>query len=179
MRWDAQLGRLFEDLEQQAEGLAIAERDVEVAEQSRAEYARVDLAGRWQASVGHRLLLDVCGVGALDGTLVRVGAGWCLVHVGTAEWVVRGKAVGAVRGLSDRAVVEQARPVTAWLSLASALRAVAESREEVVAHRLDGALARGSLVRVGGDFVDLRVAEDRPGPLETVPFAALAAVRSV
>ena len=63
MRWDERLGGLFDDLEQQAEGLALVERDAEVAEQSRAEYAQVDLAGRALASTGRRLLVAVAGVG--------------------------------------------------------------------------------------------------------------------
>ena len=71
MRWEERLLDLFDDLEQQAEGLALAERDALVAEQSRSEYAAVALADRLHASVGTRLLLDVGGFGALDGRLVR------------------------------------------------------------------------------------------------------------
>ena len=36
MRWEERLLDLFDDLEQQADGLALAERDALVAEQSRA-----------------------------------------------------------------------------------------------------------------------------------------------
>ena len=65
MRWEYQLGDLFDDLEQQAEGLALTERDALVAEQSRAEYAQVDLTARLHASRGTRLVLQVSGVGRL------------------------------------------------------------------------------------------------------------------
>ena len=178
MQWDDHLGRLLEDLEQEAEGLAIAGRDAEVAEQSRAEYAQVDLAGRLHASAGRRVLVDVIGSGTLDGTLARVGRGWCLLATGTGEWIVRAAAIGAVRGLSDRAAVEEVRGIASRLGVASALRGVAEGRGEVVVHRVDGVLSRGALVRVGADFVDVHVGEGRAAHLETVPFTALAAVRT-
>src|SRR4051812_50200772 len=87
MRWRDRLGDVLDDLEQQAEGLALAARDAEVAEQSRAEYARVDLAARLHGSLGRQLRLGVAGVAALEGILSGVGAGWLLVDVGPAEWL--------------------------------------------------------------------------------------------
>ena len=173
MRWRDRLWDVLDDLEQQAEGLALAARDVEVAEQSRAEYARVDLSARLHGSLGRRLALGVRGVDGLDGVLSGVGAGWVLVDVGAADWVVPLDAVVSLRGLADRGVPVEARPVTARLGLASALRRVAEERAEVLLHRVDGSLDRGVLTRVGADFVELRARET-----EVVPFAALAAVRS-
>lgn len=182
MRWDERLGDLFGDHsgdpEQQAEALARVERDAEVAEQSRAEYARVDLAGRMQASTGRRLLVVVTGVGALDATLARAGAGWCLLDDGRQEWIVAMHAVGSVRGLSARASPPETRPLTSRLGLSSALRTVAGSRGEAVLHGLDGAVLRGALERVGADFVEARVGEGRHSHLVVVPFGALAAVRS-
>ena len=44
--------------------------------------------------------------------------------------------------------------------------------------RRDGSLVRGVLTRVGADFVDLRAGERGEGCVETVPFEAVAAVRS-
>ena len=177
MRWDQRLGDLFDDLEQQAEGLALAERDAEVAEQSRAEYARVDLAARLHASVGARLLVTVPQVGPLDGLLRRVGEDWCLLEVGECEWIVRTSATGSLRGLADRAVPESLRPVTARLGWPSAMRGVADGRGSVVLHRRDGTQARGALVRVGADFVEL-LGEEEPGRPAVVPLAAVVAVRS-
>jgi hypothetical protein len=180
MRWDDRLtghfDGLFDDLEQQAEGLALGARDAEVAEQRRWEYAQVDLASRLFSSVGARLLVSVTGVGAVDATLRRVGDGWCLLDAGRQEWIVPLAAVGSLRGLADRGVADRARPVTARLGLASALRGVAESRAEAVLHGLDGALLRGVLGRVGADFVEVRAGES--GGVEVVPFGALAAVRT-
>ena len=177
MRWDDRLGDLFDDLEQQAEGLALAERDAEVAEQSRAEYARVDLAARLHASVGARLRVTVPGVGPLDGLLRRVGDDWCLLEVGEREWIIRTSAAGALRGVADRAVPEPLRPVTARLGWASAMRGAAAGRGDVVLHRWDGTRDRGALGRVGADFVEL-LGEDGAGQLAVVPLACLVAVRS-
>ncbi len=185
MRWEEMLLDLFDDLEQQAEGLALAERDVEVAELSRAEYAQVDFASRLHASTGHRVVLVVAGMGHVDATILRVGADWLLADDGAHEWILRIAALAHVRGLSEQAVGEQHRPVPARVGVGSALRSVAESRAAVVLHRLDGALVRGQLRRVGADFVELWVSEHaeawRPGPeghVEVVPFSGLAAVRA-
>lgn len=178
MRWDDRIAGLFDDLEQQADGLALAERDAEVAELSRAEYASVDLAGRLHGSVGARLRLAVAGVGQLDGVLSRVGEGWCLLDTGSDEWIVRCQGIGSVHGLSDRAVPAASRSAAARLGLASALRRVVDARGTAVLHRLDGSLSRGRLGRVGADFVEVAGETGRPDAVETVPFAALAAVRS-
>jgi hypothetical protein len=173
MRWRDRLWDVLDDLEQQAEGLALTARDAEVAEQSRAEYARVDLSARLHGSLGRRLSIGVRGVAALDGVLSGVGAGWVLVDVGAAEWVVPLAGIVSLRGMAERGVPVEARPITARLGLSSALRRVAEERAEVLLHRVDGSLDRGVLTRVGADFVELRVRDT-----EVVPFSALAAVRS-
>ena len=178
MRWDERLGDLFDDLEQQAEGLALADRDAEIAEQSRAEYAQVDLAGRLHASAGRQLTVAVSGVGPVEARLARSGAGWCLLEVGRQEWIVPLSAVGWIRGLADRAEPPEVRPVTSRLGLSSALRGVADSRSVAVLHGRDGSLTRGVLSRVGADFVEVRVGEDRSGYQATMPFGALAAVRT-
>lgn len=177
MRWDERLGGLSDDPEQRAEGLALVERDAEVAEQSRAEYAQVDLAGRALASTGCRLLVVVAGVGAVDAVLTRAGAGWWLLDDGRQEWLVAVPAVGSVRGLSSRAVAAEVRPVTSRLGLGSALRELAAARGPAVLHGRDASVVRGTLERVGADFVEVRSGEGR-GHLVTWPFAAIAAVRS-
>jgi hypothetical protein len=185
MRWEERLLDVFDDLEQQAEGLALAERDAEVSELGRAEYAHVDFASRLHASVGHEVTLVVAGMGHIEGRIVRVGVDWMLADDGQHEWILRTAALAHVRGLSELAVGEQNRSVSARVGVGSALRAVAESRGAVVLHRLDGGLVRGQLRRVGADFVELWVSEHAeawtPGPeghVEVVPFASLAAVRA-
>jgi hypothetical protein len=180
MRWDDRLGDLFDDLEQQADGLDLSRRDAEVAELARAEYAQVDLASRLHGSIGRRLVVDLEGFGVLDGEVNRVGEGWCLLSSGAQEWLVRLAATRSLRGLAERGVPAQARPVTARLGLASALRRVAEAQVEVALHRVDASTTRGRLLRVGVDFLDLRTETDGTGPagpVQTVPLAALAVVR--
>jgi hypothetical protein len=178
MTWEARLLGLFDDLEQQAEGLHLAERDALVGEQRRAEYAEVDLAARLHGSVGVALRADVVGVGVLAATLLRVGAGWCLLEVEGREWIVVLGAVRSWRGLAERAVDPAARPATARLGLGSALRRVAEARAAVLVHRADGSVLRGALGRVGADFVEVRAADETgPGYPDVVPFGVLTALR--
>ena len=70
------------------------------------------------------------------------------------------------------------------LGLGVALRALARDRAPVVVHLTGGATVEGTLERVGADFVELTehpAAEIRPragGAVRTLPFAALAMVRS-
>ena len=100
MGWDERLFDLLDDLEGQAEALYAAERDAELADRSRAEYAAVTLAGRLMASVGRDVLLDVDGTGPVRGELRRVGTGWCLVSGDAGDWLVPLAAITAVLALS-------------------------------------------------------------------------------
>jgi hypothetical protein len=176
MRWEEILLDLFEDLEQKAEGLHLAERDAELADRSRAEYAaHVDFASRVHASVGTPLALTVTGLGVLDGTLRSAGLDWCLLETSAEqEWVVRLAAVGEARGASDRALSEPARPVVARLALGSALRRLADARSTTVIHGLDGSQSRGLIGRVGVDFLELRTG--CPARVALLPFGRIAAV---
>jgi hypothetical protein len=173
------MGQLFEDLEQLAEGLHLVERDTELLDRSRSEYAGVTFAARLHASVGEPITLTVVGVGALEGTLVRVGEGWCLLATTLAnqEWVVPLNAVTRTAGLSHLAVSAGARRAVDRLPLRSALREAAEARDEVVLFHLDGTHCRGRLARVGADFVELVVTENPPRPAYVVPLSMLAALR--
>lgn len=192
MRWEEMLLDLFEDLEQQAEGLALAERDLELAELSRAEYAQVGFAARLHASLMRPVTLGVQGVGPVTGELARAGQDWCLVATGAPteaddgrrprqEWIVRTPAVLRARGLSDRGVDEGQRPLSARLGLGSVLRSIAAARGDLVVHLGDGTMLRGQLRRVGADFAELRVSgargEEAGHDDELVPFTAMAAVR--
>lgn len=183
MRWEEKLLDLFEDLEQQAAGLHLAERDAEIADRSRSEYAGVTLVSRLHGSVDEVVTLDVIGVGVLEGTLLRVGADWCLVRSSPSghEWIVALAAVKRAGGLTDRAVNERARSVVARLGLGSALRGVADTHAVIVVHHVDGTQGRGRLARVGADFVELASADnDRQhvdGLADVRSFDTLAAVR--
>ncbi|HEX5988329.1 MAG TPA: hypothetical protein VFY86_17525 [Nocardioides sp.] len=174
MHWEERLLAVFDDLEQQAEGLALGARDAEVAELGRAEYAAVDVAARLHGALGSRLRLTVTGLGALDGRLARVGSDWLLLDTGTHEWLVRLDALAELRGLGERALDQPHRPPTARLGFASALRGVAEDRATVLLHRQDGASVRGVPRRVGADFVELT--DQEAGPV-VVTFRSVAGVR--
>jgi hypothetical protein len=186
---DRPLAGLFEDLEQQAEALHLAERDASVADLAMAEYGAVALAGRLHASVGMTVRLGVVGVGFVHGRVRRVAAGWLRVAGGrgtprdgvVSDWVVRIAAVRSARGLSDQAVSEPARPLVARLGIASVLRELCQTRAPVVVHQIDGSSTPGVVRRVGADFVELaRDASSGPeGPAgtELVPLRWVAAIR--
>ncbi|MCR1782061.1 hypothetical protein KVF89_05900 [Nocardioides carbamazepini] len=176
MGWEDELFALFDDLEGRAGALFAAERDLEVADRSRAEYQQVGLAGRLMATVGGEVTLGVLGIGSVTGTLQRVADGWLLLASGDHDWVVALAALTTVEGASPRSV-----PAVAWspftrLGLASALRRIAEAGEPCLLHLRDGGLHNGVVRRVGADFCELVVGEGRRTVL--VAFSALAAARS-
>ena len=175
--WEERLLEVFDDLEQQALGLALAARDAEVAERARDHYSEVDLSSRLHASVGSSVELVVPGVGVVRGRLLRVARGWCLVEPADApgrEEILNLAGLQSARGLTHRAAPEPVRGLTSRLGIASALRGVASEQEPVVVVRSDGEVRRGRLGRVGADFVEL-VAET--GAVEVLPMAAVAVVR--
>ena len=177
MRWEERLLGLFDDLEQQAEAMALTSRDAEVEELGRAEYSQVDLVSRLHASIGCTVQLTVRGTGSVRGRLAQVGSGWCLVGPeGTAghEWVVGLAALTSARGLSSRAVPEPVRPVVGRLGLGSVLRGIAEEGEAVTVLSLDGDQRRGRVLRVGADFAELAT-ED--GTTEVLAFSGIAVLR--
>ncbi len=175
MTWEEQLFSLLDDLEQQAEALYDSERDVELADRSRAEYAQVTLASRLMASVDDEVGLEVRGVGFVHGELQRVAADWCLVRGSDQDWVVRTAVITLVRGASERSVPEVAWSPVARLGLGSALRRIADTRDPCVVHRVDGRRHDVVLTRVGADFVE---AVGTDAKLLLFPFATLAAVQS-
>ena len=174
MHWEERLLAVFDDLEQQAEGLALGARDAEVAELGRSEYAAVDLASRLHGALGSPVRLTVTGAGTLTGRVARVGSDWLLLESEPHEWLVRLDALADVRGLGERAVDARHRATTARLGFGSALRGVAEERDAVVVHRQDGTTLRGVPRRVGADFVELAETE---GGTVVVAFTAVTGVR--
>ncbi|KQY56253.1 hypothetical protein [Nocardioides sp. Root140] len=176
MTWEADLFAYLDDLEGEAGAVFDAERQIEVADRARAEYSSVDAAGRLMASVGSDVALRVTGLGALRGRLVRVATGWCLVESGQQEWIVRLAAISMMQGISPRSVPHDAWPVTAKLGLRSALRRISESQERCGLRMLDGAQYDVVPVRVGADFVEAVMGEQRE--LHLFTFEALAAVHT-
>jgi hypothetical protein len=182
MRWDD----LFGDLEAQLDAAEAASVDAEVADRSRRESALLTLVERLSGSLGHRVGLHAAGSGRVDGRLVEVSDEWLLL-AGDADAQVL-VTMSAVQSVTDLAPTSDARPAPAGqrvrLGLGIALRAIARDRSPVVVHLTGGGTVEGTLERVGADFVELTehpAAEVRPrrsGAVRTVPFAAVALVRS-
>jgi hypothetical protein len=175
--WDERLFDLLDDLEGQAEALYAAERDAELADRSRAEYAGVTFAARLMASAGRSVSLDVTGAGRVTGELRRVGSGWCLVSAEGHDWLVPTGSIEAAAGLSDRAVPEVAWSPVSRLGLGSALRRLADEGVPCVLLTRAGTRQEGVLLRVGQDFVEAGSDGERPRHL-LVALAAIGAVRS-
>lgn len=174
MAAEEELFELFDDLESQAQAAYAREREAELADRTRSEYAAVSLASRLMASVGTEIMIELGGVGRISGTLQRVAAGWFEVVGAGSRWVVRQPAVAVVTGASDRAVPEIAWSPLARLGLGAALRRLAEEGERCVLHLLDGDRIDGVPRRVGADFVEV----EAPARTVLVAFERLAAVQS-
>lgn len=175
MSWEEELFEVLDELEQQAAAAFGVARDLEVADRSRSAYQEVTLASRLMASVGREVRLEVSGVGAVTGTVERVGTGWCLVGGPGPDWVVTLAAVTAVHGAARRSVPEVAWSPVARLGPATALRRLADAGERCVLHLTDATSYDAVLRRVGADFVEASVGEDRT---VLVALHALAAVSS-
>jgi hypothetical protein len=174
MAWEHELFALLDDLEGQASAAWEEEREAEIADRARSEYAAVTLASRLMASRGATVAIDLPHVGRIEGRLARVGDGWCLLSGQGQDWVVPLRAVTGVRGVSDRSVPELAWSPVDRLGLRSALRRIADAGERCLVHLLDGARHEAYVVRVGADFTECR---DAGGAAFLVPYDALVAVQ--
>jgi hypothetical protein len=179
MSWERSVFAIFDDLEQQAEGLALVERDAEVADLSEMEYTQVSLAARLHASSGHDLRVRLLGGRTVTGRLARLGEDWLMLVEGSAEqeWIVRTPAVVSVGGLSPRAQVEDTWSVVDKLSLRAVLRRLSATTALCALHFVDEATLEGRLARVGRDFVEVMVGEGRQRAVHVVPLANLAALQ--
>lgn len=179
MRWS----QLFADLESQADALAAAELDGEVAERTRIETGRLTLVDRLHAAHGHPVELRCAGAGALAGRLDRIGPDWLLVaERAGSEVLVPFRSVLSVVGLGRRSVLPAPAAVT--LGLRSVLRGVARDRAPVRVVLSDGVPVDGTVDRVGADYLEVAehpVREPRRAGavirVRTVPLSGLGAVR--
>lgn len=175
-RWEETVLGMLDDLEMQAEGLQLAERAVEVGELSVAQYAEIDLLGRLHGSVGRTLRVGTLDGLELHGRLTATGADWILVSDGVGGVAfVHLPAIAVLGGLAPSPMPEAGRPLTARLTLRSALRGLAEDRRPCTVHLRGGRTLQGNLVRVGADFAVLR--QGGTGEQVTVPLGAIALVR--
>jgi hypothetical protein len=180
MRWEA----LFADLEAQALGWQLAERETEVADRTRGEVAQISMVSRLRHRAGAPIRLQVVGAGAVSGRLNRVGPDWTLVTT-PDETVVATAAISAVHDLPwESTPTETISQVEARMRLTSVLRAIARDRSTVVICLRDASTLIGTPDRVGADWVDLAAHEPGQAPRRstvlsrsTVPLAAIATVR--
>ena len=184
MRWDA----LFNDLETQ---LAAGERldlDAEITERTRAEEAAVELADRLRGSLGRLIVVQLASGSTFEGTLSHAGSQALVLDEPRHQMLVPYASAVRYLGLSRLAVAEPSN-VRQRLGLANALRGLARDRAALTV-LLSGGLAGettlfGVIDRVGRDYLDFAVTGDgeerraaNVRQLATIPFAALAAIRS-
>ncbi|NYE37488.1 hypothetical protein F4692_002621 [Nocardioides cavernae] len=175
MTWETELFALLDDLEGQAAAAWESDREAELADRARTEYAAVTLASRLMATRGDEVALDVPHVGRVEGRLSRVGEQWCLVAARGQDWIVPLHAVSAVHGASERSVPEVAWSPVDRLSLRAALRRLADAGARCLLHLADGTRHEAYVARVGADFLEVRGAA---GGTVLVPYAGLVAVQS-
>jgi len=179
MSWEEQVFALFDDLEQQASSLFAQEREAELRDRARSEYAQVSLVSRLMASVDREVALEVRGVGRVAGRAVGAsdgqGAAWCLLRSGATDWVVLVDAVQVAHGTSPRSVPDVARGPGQRLGLGAVLRRLGDAATPVTAHLRDGSRVEGELARVGRDFSEVVTAA---GATLLVAHGALAALSS-
>jgi hypothetical protein len=166
---------LLADLERQAEGLHLADRAVEVAELRIAQYAEVELIARLHAATGRPIRVGTVDGWNVEGELVGTGADWIVLEAGTDRgWALNLQLVVTIAGPGDGSVPQEARPLSARLSLRSILRRASEAGEPVAVRVTSGQVLHGMLAGVGADFVEL--IRDS-GEATVIPLAALIGVR--
>ncbi len=177
MSWEESMFAVFDDLEQQAQGLHLVERDAEVADLTLAEYSQVGLASRLHASIGRDLRVRLLGGRLVSGRLARVGEDWFLLADGTSEWVVRHQGVASLEGLSPKAHSEDTWSVVDRLTLRAVLRRLATAGESCLVHFCDEQQVEGRVGRVGRDFFELDAGEATGRVVQVVPNDAVAALQ--
>ncbi len=154
-RWPA----LFADMEARLEGLLDAELDMEVAERTRAETARLELADLLRGACGSPLVLRLGAAVEIRVHVQAVGPDWLagydpsgadvLIPLGSIVLVRGSRPVRQVRALYG--------PVDVGLRLGSVLRRLARDRAGVEVLTRDGGRLYGTIDRVGVDFIELAV----------------------
>lgn len=185
MRWDA----LFDDMEAQLAASERLELDSDVAERARTEAAAVELVDRLRGSLGLRIGVHLASGTTFEGILSHAGSQALVLTEPRHQLLIPYSAPVRYLGLARLAVAEPSW-VRQRLGLASALRALARDRTGLVVLVSRGSAEEsklhGVIDRVGRDHLDLAVTgegEDRREAnvrqLATIPFAALAGIRSV
>ena len=177
MGWEESMFAVFEDLEQQAEGLHLIERDAEVADLTVAEYSRISLGARLHASLGLDLRARLVGGLVVAGRLARAGEDWLLLVGQSSEWIVRHDGIVTLTGLSPRADSEETWSVLDRLNLRALLRRLSSVHETCLVHFADDQQVEGRVGRVGRDFFELYVGEGPDRTVQVVPVSSVSALQ--
>jgi hypothetical protein len=177
MGWEESMFAVFDDLEQQAAGLHLAERDAEVADLTVAEYSRVSLGARLHASVGLDVRVRLAGGRLVSGRLARVGEDWMLLADRGADWIVRYDGITALSGLSPRADSEETWSVMDRLTLRAVLRRLSGGNDSCQVYFLDDHRIEGRVGRVGQDFFEVAVGTGPDRHVQVVPVASVTALQ--
>ncbi|MDQ1747551.1 MAG: hypothetical protein QOD07_1814 [Frankiaceae bacterium] len=175
MQWE----RLIDELEADLDAEERRELAGEVADRTRRELARLHLVDRLRAAAGRDLTLGLEGSSPVRGRVHRVGPDWLLIDDGAAgELLVLAAATMWVEGLPPRAVDPAAvSPVDQRLGVGSVLRATARDRRVVHVRLRNGTDFRGTVSRVGADFVDIGPEPRSARAERCLPLAAVASLR--
>lgn len=184
MRWDS----LFSDLEAQFSDTRALQAESEITERARIELAGIELADRLRGARGAEIKIVLVDGRVIRGRLSLVGSEWLVLAEGARQWLLPYSSVVSYQGLGRVAVKPESR-IQQTLGIASALRALAKDRTEVVVHLKvssgDGYKLQGVMDRVGRDSFDLAVLVHgevrRAGNVAavmTIPFSSLAALCS-
>jgi hypothetical protein len=184
MRWDS----LFSDLEGQFSAGRALEAEAEITERARVELAGIELGDRLRGAFGAEIKIVLVDGRVIRGRLSHVGSEWLVLTEGMRQWLLPYSSVVSYQGLGRVALRPESR-IQQSLGIASALRALAKDRSEVVIHLKvsvgDGYKLQGVMDRVGRDYFDLAVLQHgevrRAGNVAavmTIPFSSLAALCS-
>lgn len=163
MRWE----RLFHELEAQAGDLEMQDRDALVDELRDGEWAETS----WRSLLGGAVVIDVIGVGRVEGECVLVNEYVVQLRGGLAEHIVNSNAVAAVISSEHRA--GPASAVSSALGWGHVFRALRAEGETVRVQTTTGSTVDGQVDVVGADFVRMR---EESGREQTLTFAAVAVV---
>ncbi len=184
MRWDS----LFSDLEGQFSAGRALEAEFEITERARVELAGIELGDRLRGAFGSEIKVGLIDGRVVRGRLSHVGGEWLVLTERGRQWLVPYASVVSYLGLGRIALKSESR-IRQSLGIASALRALAKDRSELVVHlkvaSVDGYKLQGVIDRVGRDYFDLAVVHhgevrraSNVAAVMTIPFSSLAALCS-
>jgi hypothetical protein len=163
VRWE----RLFTDLEARVGDLELDDRDALVEELRAGDWAETS----WRELLGGRVVLNVLGVGRVEGDVVLANAHIVHIRGERLDQVVSASAVLSVVSSERRA--DAPTSVTAALGWGHVFRALRLAGDAIRVSRLDGTPLDGVVTVVGRDFVRLRTESGRD---QLVPFDAVTTV---